>query len=335
MENVTKNNSFEINFYSDKVWLQCENESCFKWRLLTKKDAVQVDLSKPWYCHLSSDPRFNDCSVPEEHFPEESQFFRNGLNIVYSQYPMGSLVMVKLSPWPSWPGIICPDPSTGQEVTHDSDGCVKYYHVEFLGKPHTRARVSVATVNPYHTSLKPIDQKKQKKWYETALEEAKQVFALTCEQRIDMCHLTKTCMQKLQRPKRKYMRKNNSIIESYKRKKKLYYFEGSKADVLSRGNTVVSETEGILQDLEKVLKQVAEPFCTTQKLLQEKQVHSAGEKMVLNEDIFEDCSDDEDCIIIDGITFKTGKCIEAITDNFEHIDTLMSELSDTVYFSLT
>ncbi|XP_063780937.1 zinc finger CW-type PWWP domain protein 2 isoform X2 [Pseudophryne corroboree] len=157
VENGSKKHSFNTNFYLNKVWLQCENESCLKWRLLTKRDARQFDLSKPWYCHLSTDPWFNDCSVPEEHFPEEAQFYENGLKFVYTQFPVGSLVMVKLNRWPSWPAIITVDPVNGQEVTY-----FKYYYVEFLGKPHTSGLVSLESISPYST---PVMLTKPKRKY--------------------------------------------------------------------------------------------------------------------------------------------------------------------------
>lgn len=88
------------NFYLDKVWIQCENSSCLKWRLLSNDDAAQVDLSAPWYCYMNTDPWFNKCSVSEEYFPKASQFQKHGLKYIYSELPLGSLVLVKLHKWP-------------------------------------------------------------------------------------------------------------------------------------------------------------------------------------------------------------------------------------------
>lgn len=88
------------NFYLDKIWIQCENNSCLKWRLLSNDDAAQVDLSAPWYCYMNTDLWFNKCSVSEEYFPEASQFQKRGLKYIYSKLPLGSLVLVKLHKWP-------------------------------------------------------------------------------------------------------------------------------------------------------------------------------------------------------------------------------------------
>ncbi|KAG8442909.1 hypothetical protein GDO86_011645, partial [Hymenochirus boettgeri] len=140
----------EAAFYLNKVWLQCENKHCLKWRILSKQDAKQYDLNKPWFCHLNSDTSFNNCSVPEENVPEESYLCKIGLRFVYS-HTMGSLVVVNLRGWPSWPAILCPNPVTGEETCY-----VNYYHVEYLGKPHTRGFVSVESIKPYCTSFQKL-----------------------------------------------------------------------------------------------------------------------------------------------------------------------------------
>lgn len=88
------------SFYLDKVWVQCENSSCLKWRLLSSDDAAQVDPSEPWYCYMNADPWFNKCSDSEECFPEASQFRKQGLKYVYSMLPLGSLVLTKMHRWP-------------------------------------------------------------------------------------------------------------------------------------------------------------------------------------------------------------------------------------------
>uniref|UniRef100_A0A8C0GIV7 CW-type domain-containing protein n=1 Tax=Chelonoidis abingdonii TaxID=106734 RepID=A0A8C0GIV7_CHEAB len=90
----------ENHFYLDKVWVQCEIGSCLKWRLLSSDDAAQVDHSEPWYCYMNTDPWFNNCSVSEEYFPEESEFNKNGFKYIYSELPIGSLVLVKMRSWP-------------------------------------------------------------------------------------------------------------------------------------------------------------------------------------------------------------------------------------------
>ncbi|XP_053571718.1 zinc finger CW-type PWWP domain protein 2 [Bombina bombina] len=196
MEDQFESQSSKINFYLDKMWLLCENAGCLKWRLLSKKDASQFDLNRPWYCNLSPDPHFNDCSVPEEHFPDESQFFQNGIRILHSTVTMGSLVNAKLHPWPWWPGILCPDPVSGEEIIYN--GHKKYYHVEFLGKPHTHALVSLENVIPFNDSFKPQSVKLKTQWLKSALEEAKEKYAFSCEQRMDMCHITKAYKEKVE-----------------------------------------------------------------------------------------------------------------------------------------
>uniref|UniRef100_UPI00398E8413 MORC family CW-type zinc finger protein 4-like isoform X2 n=1 Tax=Pristiophorus japonicus TaxID=55135 RepID=UPI00398E8413 len=51
----------------DQSWVQCE--TCMKWRKLPPE--VDPDsLPENWYCNMNPDPKFRDCSIPEE--PEES-----------------------------------------------------------------------------------------------------------------------------------------------------------------------------------------------------------------------------------------------------------------------
>ncbi|KAF6101713.1 zinc finger CW-type and PWWP domain containing 2 [Phyllostomus discolor] len=146
--------SVEDNMYVNKVWVQCENESCLKWRLLSSEDAAKVDYNEPWYCDMNTDSRYNKCSISEEDFPEESHFYQSGLKIVYSQLPLGSLVLVKLLNWPSWPGILCPHPFKGEYVTYDLDGNVEQYHIEFLGDPHSTSWINATFVGHYSITLK-------------------------------------------------------------------------------------------------------------------------------------------------------------------------------------
>ncbi|KAI4532087.1 hypothetical protein MG293_017352 [Ovis ammon polii] len=152
--NMAMDSSAENNMYINKVWVQCENESCLKWRRLSNEDKAKVNHSEPWYCFMNTDSKYNKCSVSEEDFPEESQLYQSGYKIVYSQLPLGSLVLVKLQNWPSWPGILCPDPFKGKYVTYDLDGDVEQYHVEFLGDPHSRSWIDAAFVGHYSITLK-------------------------------------------------------------------------------------------------------------------------------------------------------------------------------------
>lgn len=38
----------------------------------------------------------------------------------------------------------------------------------------------------------------------------------------------------------------------------------------------------------------------------------------------------EDCIIIDGIAFRAGECIENVTDKFKEIESLMAEFQNSL-----
>lgn len=96
--NTAIDSSMENNTYINKMWVQCE--SCLKWRLLPSEDAARVDHNESWYCYMNTDSKYNKCSISEEDFPEESQFHQSGFKIVYSQLPVGSLVLVELQNWP-------------------------------------------------------------------------------------------------------------------------------------------------------------------------------------------------------------------------------------------
>ncbi|XP_010891040.2 zinc finger CW-type PWWP domain protein 2 isoform X2 [Esox lucius] len=186
-------NEDETSYYEDKIWVQCESPSCLKWRLVVKIDkaSAELDQDKPWFCHMNPDPLFSHCSVPQGPFPKESLFKEKGLKMVYSLLPVGSLVLAKAGKWPWWPAILCPDPS-GEEYTRlDSDGYVVCYHVEFLGRPHTRYWASTKHVEPYrdpstHPKYRNLRGVK-KKSYEVAIEEAVKVKEMGCEERVQIC----------------------------------------------------------------------------------------------------------------------------------------------------
>ncbi|KAE8621506.1 hypothetical protein XENTR_v10004855 [Xenopus tropicalis] len=46
----------------DQTWVQCN--SCLKWRKVP--DGVKISEDDAWDCSMNTDPRFRDCSVPEE-----------------------------------------------------------------------------------------------------------------------------------------------------------------------------------------------------------------------------------------------------------------------------
>ncbi|XP_044863962.1 zinc finger CW-type PWWP domain protein 2 isoform X4 [Mauremys mutica] len=290
----------ENHFYLDKVWVQCEIGSCLKWRLLSSDDAAQVDHSEPWYCYMNTDPWFNNCSVSEEYFPEESEFNKNGFKYVYSELPIGSLVLVKMRSWPRWPGILCPDPLNGQYVTYDMDGYVESNHVEFLGDPHSRGWVAVKYISRYPSSIKPEQCKRKKKWYKSALEEANKLRIFSALQRLEMCQLsengagvledkteasndTVVSKRRIKAQKKQVVKKNRSVI-GQKRKKSMLRCSLETTvsdDFLSKENLVVSEAEVILKDLEQILRHVADPLKTTCGLYGNGEGKDSGEKIHL------------------------------------------------------
>ncbi|XP_057347387.1 zinc finger CW-type PWWP domain protein 2 isoform X4 [Manis pentadactyla] len=291
--------SVENNTFVNKVWIQCENESCLKWRLLSNDDAARLDHNKPWYCFMNTDSRYNECSISEEDFPEESQLHQSGFKIVYSQLPLGSLVLVKLQNWPSWPGILCTDPFKGKYVTYDWDGNVEEYHIEFLGYPHSRSWINATFVGHYSITLKlssrtrtnqamtqPGKCKNKTKWHKSALREAFLLHGCSHELRLEMCYLS---------------------------------------------NQVVSETEMLLKEVEQMLQRVQElPAAPDEWEEEHREEINTGTK-------FSKCSPgavagspfenhyEEDYLVIDGIKLKVEECIETITNKFKEIDALMSE----------
>uniref|UniRef100_A0A4X2M7K1 Zinc finger CW-type and PWWP domain containing 2 n=1 Tax=Vombatus ursinus TaxID=29139 RepID=A0A4X2M7K1_VOMUR len=317
----------EDNLYVDKIWFQCENENCLKWRLLSSEDAAQVDRSEPWFCFMSTDPNHNTCSAAEECFPEESHVLKSGFKYVYSQLPIGSLVLVKLHNWPSWPGILCLDPLMGKYVTCDLDGNVEHYHVEFLGNPHSRKWIKANSVGHYSITLKAEKCKFNKRWYESALQEAYLLYAFSHEQRLEMCLLSKRGMVSFISK----IKSENMSNSFYRKGFFKYSFEiACSDDALLKENTVVSETEDILKDLEQMLQEAGEPMKTSgESDAHGDEMHAEGKVSLCNTEISEEilCENqyEEDCLIIDGVPFRTGECIESITDKFKEIDALMSE----------
>ncbi|XP_060137038.1 zinc finger CW-type PWWP domain protein 2 [Zootoca vivipara] len=341
----------EPNFYLDKVWVQCENSNCLKWRLLPRDDATHIAPNEPWYCYMNPDPWFNNCSVSEEHFPGESQFQKHGLKYVYSKLPLGSLVLVKIYPWPRWPAILCPDPTNGQYVTYDSDGDVESHHVEFLGKPHSRIWAAIKNISIYPSSFKANVYKRGKVWYESALEEANKLLACSAQQRLEMCYLSKKDAVKNKEAETKsdmiICRKNTrtwtktcggeSSCRIGRKKRKItlrssFEIAGSE-DVLSDENLV--ETEMILKELDHILQRVAAPSYASLASFVDGENNNGREEVAnfcleYSEKRPMEINAQEDCIIIDGKAFKAGECIESITDRFKEIESLMAEFQDSL-----
>uniref|UniRef100_A0A8D0HPP1 Zinc finger CW-type and PWWP domain containing 2 n=1 Tax=Sphenodon punctatus TaxID=8508 RepID=A0A8D0HPP1_SPHPU len=338
-----------------KVWVQCENGSCLKWRLLSSDDAAQVNPYEPWYCYMNTDPWFNNCSTSEEHFPEESQFRKNGFKYVYSELPLGSLVLARTCNWPRWPGILCPDPINGQHVTYDLDGDGKNNHVEFLGKPHSRGWVAVKDISHYPSSMKPEECKRKKKWYESALEEANKLLAFPDRQRLEMCYLSKMVKK---------------IIFTNKFVPTLFHKMGARGKIPLLIKITFSNVISLymITDLQQLCQSVCRKSvfrCSLETVVSDDILSKENLGMykhleqcfiwlqvaislgsywdsqviklsvtkcsieITEESSVENCTQ-EDCIIIDGIAFRTGECIENITDKFKEIDSLMAELQDSL-----
>ncbi|XP_067609656.1 zinc finger CW-type PWWP domain protein 2 isoform X3 [Pseudorca crassidens] len=283
--NTAMDSSVENNIYVNKVWVQCENESCLKWRLLSSEDAAKVDHNESWYCFMNTDLRYNKCSVSEEDFPEESQLHQSGFKIVYSQLPLGSLVLVKLQNWPSWPGILCPDPFKGKYVTYDLDGDVEQYHVEFLGDPHSRSWIDAAFVGHYSITLKPGKCTNKKKWYKSALQEAYLLYGYSHEQRLERCCLSKQVVSETEL----LLKELEQMLEQAR-----------------EPTAAPDESEG----------ERREETDTGEKL------SKCGPEAPVGSSLENHC--DEDYLVIDGLRLKAGECIENITNKFKEIDALMS-----------
>ncbi|XP_036049154.1 zinc finger CW-type PWWP domain protein 2 isoform X2 [Onychomys torridus] len=281
--------ALESSEFVNRMWVQCENESCLKWRMLSAEAAARVEHSEPWYCFMNTDSSYNSCSVSEEDFPAESQFLESGYKIVYSQLPLGSLVLVKLQNWPSWPGILCPDPFKGKYVTYDQDGNVEKYHIEFLGDPHSTAWISATFVGHYSLTLK---------------------------------------MQVSKNNTEKYYSKNNKKKPKVRKRKRNAALKCSVENVcsdeaLSKENMVVSETECLLKELEKMLQQVQEPTAGAEEPGREQLSQCSLEAPPGS--LFQSYHE-EDCIQSHHETgLKAGEYIENITSNFKKIDALISE----------
>ncbi|XP_059124821.1 zinc finger CW-type PWWP domain protein 2 isoform X2 [Peromyscus eremicus] len=281
--------ALESSEFVNRMWVQCENEGCLKWRMLSAEAAARVEHSEPWYCFMNTDSSYNSCSVSEEDFPAESQFLESGYKIVYSQLPLGSLVLVKLQNWPSWPGILCPDPFKGKYVTYDQDGNVEKYHIEFLGDPHSTAWISATFVGHYSLTLK---------------------------------------MQVSKNNIEKYYSKNNKKKPKVRKRKRNAALKCSVENVcsdeaLSKENMVVSETECLLKELEKMLQQVQEPTARAEEPGREQLSQCSLEAPTGSP--FQSYHE-EDCIQSYHETgLKAGECIENITNNLKKIDALISE----------
>ena len=81
--------------YHGPVWVQCENSSCKKWRLLKDCDDP-ANVPANWVCSMNTNPDYNSCSAREEQWSDidDSQEF------VESPYIPGSIVWSKMDGYP-------------------------------------------------------------------------------------------------------------------------------------------------------------------------------------------------------------------------------------------
>ncbi|KAL6081891.1 hypothetical protein STEG23_007254, partial [Scotinomys teguina] len=234
-----------------------------------------------------------------------------------------------------WPGILCPDPFKGKYVTYDQDGNVEKYHIEFLGDPHSTAWISATFVGHYSLTLKAAECTHRKRWYRSALEEAHQLYRHSLEQRLELCCRSKRDRAKagaqaaMVAKKRMKVSKNNAQEKNPKIRKrkrnaalKCTVENVCSDEAISKENMVVSETECLLKELEKMLQDVQEPTARAEEPGREQ----------LSQCILEASTGspfqsyhEEDCIVIDDIRLKAGECIENINNNFKQIDALISE----------
>ncbi|KAK1172292.1 hypothetical protein AOXY_G4828 [Acipenser oxyrinchus oxyrinchus] len=267
----------EASYLMAKIWIQCDSQDCLKWRLVPHNDTIDLDRKKPWYCHMNQDPFYSHCSVPEEKFPNEADLREHGLKFVYSKLPVGSLVMIKASKWPRWPAILCPDPCSGNYLHFGLDGHIEEYHAEFLGNPHSRFWASVKHIDHFHIpTVEPKNLKGLKKSYEAALEEAKDIQGLTCEERLQMCHF-----------------------------------------LVPEGKFLLSQAKALMTDLEEMIRQFTGKGNTDCQSAQNNSEIEEGQsnKIFKSQMVAEETLEEKgDLLIIDGITFKIGTCMEETTD---------------------
>ncbi|KAL9966285.1 hypothetical protein ACROYT_G024338 [Oculina patagonica] len=177
------------------IWVQCENESCQKWREISTEEAKGLEDSA-WYCWLNRDARYNTCSAEEQKAKKPKH-----MKFIYSLLPLGEVVMAKMSGYPSWPGLLTRDPTCGEyyDAPLEKEKEITHYHVEFFGQPRSRAWLVPARVHPLRSMSEsekaPQFRKIQgrqlielKKSYEFALQEAQSSLNKTSDQRLETCH---------------------------------------------------------------------------------------------------------------------------------------------------
>ncbi|CAH3175007.1 unnamed protein product [Porites evermanni] len=178
------------------IWVQCENEHCNKWRLISAEEAKGLEESSSWYCWFNRDTRYNTCSAEEQKVKKPKH-----MKFIYSLLPEGEVVTAKMHGYPPWPGLLTRDPTCGEyyDAPLIKEDEVTHYHVEFFGRPRSRAWLVPPFVHPLR-SVNEIEKTPKfrkiqgrqlmelRKSYEFALKEAYNSLSKTTDQRLASCH---------------------------------------------------------------------------------------------------------------------------------------------------
>ncbi|ESP01918.1 hypothetical protein LOTGIDRAFT_238097 [Lottia gigantea] len=131
------------------AWIQCDNLDCRKWRRVPTSEVDQL-ADKDWFCTLNKDPKFNNCEVPEEDTEKYDQLAINcGLNYVKSEFWEGCLVWAKMPGYCSWPAVVTRSLETDDICERDADDNPVLYHVEYLGKTHSRGWIKKSALKMF------------------------------------------------------------------------------------------------------------------------------------------------------------------------------------------
>ncbi|XP_040145827.1 zinc finger CW-type PWWP domain protein 2 isoform X3 [Ictidomys tridecemlineatus] len=324
--NSAMDSSVENSMYINRVWVQCENESCLKWRLLLSEDAAKVDHSKPWYCFMNADSRYNQCSISEEDFPEETQLHQSGFKIVYSQLPLGSLVLVKLQNWPSQENVQIK--RSGIKVHFKKH----IYSMDILMSKDWKCAAYQSRINPKQMpkflwwprkGLLRNNYPDQRDLYPPC--SSMNLYSLWGLQEVDVKCLMQVSKTNIEKKKPKLRKRKRKAIL------KCSFENVCSDDALSKESMVVSETEVLLKELEQMLQQALEPTAIPDESEEE-----CGEEINAREKLSKGIPEapagspfqnqhEEDYLVIDGMKLRAGECIENITNKFKEIDALMSE----------
>ncbi|KAL8598352.1 hypothetical protein ACOMHN_047673 [Nucella lapillus] len=133
------------------AWIQCDNPDCRKWRKIPNELLKNIAESDKWFCHQNRDPAFSSCSVPEEDVQWYDQMAdRSGLKYLKSQLSPGDVVWAKMDGYCSWPSVVTAEPGTGSgHLSKYEDGEIAFYHVEFLGQPHSHGWVNTKHITVF------------------------------------------------------------------------------------------------------------------------------------------------------------------------------------------